>query len=79
MKSKAIYTAMAALSLVIVPMLAAAAPAPVTTPLTQRAGAPVEGDSALAGGGLIIAALALIAVGIGVYIAADSDDSPNSP
>lgn len=79
MKSKAIYTAMAALSLVTTPMLAAAAPAPVTTPLTQRAGASVEDDNALARGGFIIAALALIAVGIGIYIAADSDDSPNSP
>lgn len=77
MKLKSLYTAMAALSLVAAPSIAAAAP--VATPLTQPATESVDGDNALAGGGFIIAAFAVIAIGLGVYVAADSDDSPNSP
>ncbi|KQN07415.1 hypothetical protein ASE79_18880 [Sphingomonas sp. Leaf28] len=68
---------MAALSLVVTPTIAAAAP--VATPLTQPATESVDGDNALAGGGFIIAAFAVVAIGLGVYVAADSDDSPNSP
>lgn len=78
MKLKALYTAMTALSLVAAPTIAAAAP--VATPLTQPAKESVDGDNALAGGGFIIAALAVVAVGLGVYVAVDkNDDSPNSP
>jgi hypothetical protein len=77
MKLKSLYTAMAALSLVAAPSIAAAAP--VATPLTQPATELVDGDNALAGGGFIIAAFAVVAIGLGVYVAADSDDSPNSP
>lgn len=77
MKMKAFYTAMAALSLVAAPTIAAAAP--IATPLTQPATESVDGDSALAGGGFLIAALAVVAIGLGIYAAADSDDSPNSP
>lgn len=77
MKLKSFYTAMAALSLVAAPSIAAAAP--VATPLTQPATESVDGDNALAGGGFIIAAFAVVAIGLGVYVAADSDDSPNSP
>ncbi|MES3101597.1 hypothetical protein [Sphingomonas faeni] len=77
MKLKALYTAMAALSLVAAPTIAAAAP--VATPLTQPATESVDGDNALAGGGFLIAALAVVAVGLGIYVVADSDDSPNSP
>ncbi|MEG8052041.1 hypothetical protein QP178_20060 [Sphingomonas aurantiaca] len=77
MKFKSLYTAMAALSLVAAPSIAAAAP--VATPLTQPATELVDGDNALAGGGFIIAAFAVVAIGLGVYVAADSDDSPNSP
>ncbi len=77
MKLKMLYTAMAALSLVAAPMIAAAAP--IGTPLTQPATESVDGDNALAGGGFLIAALAVVAIGVGVYVAADSDDSPNSP
>ncbi|MEG8033634.1 hypothetical protein QP179_19680 [Sphingomonas aurantiaca] len=68
---------MAALSLVAAPSIAAAAP--VATPLTQPATESVDGDNALAGGGFIIAAFAVVAIGLGVYVAADSDDLPNSP
>lgn len=77
MKLKSLYTAMAALSLVAAPSIGAAAP--VATPLTQPATESVDGDNALAGGGFIIAAFAVVAIGLGVYVAADSDDSPNSP
>jgi len=76
-KLKSFYTAVAALSLVATPTIAAAAP--VATPLTQPATESVDGDNALAGGGFIIAAFAVVAIGLGVYVAADSDDSPNSP
>jgi hypothetical protein len=76
-KLKSLYTAVAALSLVAMPTIAAAAP--VATPLTQPATESVDGDNALAGGGFIIAAFAVVAIGLGVYVAADSDDSPNSP
>ncbi len=77
MKLKSVYTAMAAFSLVAAPTIAAAAP--VATPLTQPANESVDGDNALAGGGFLIAALAVVAVGLSIYVAADSDDSPNSP
>lgn len=79
MTLKALYTAMTALSLVGAPTVAAAAPVRVATPLTQSAEEAADGSSALAGGGFIIAALAVVAIGIGIYIAADADDSPNSP
>ena len=77
---KAFYTAVAAISLVTAPTMAAAAP--VTTPLTQQASETVDGDSALAGlpgGGLIIAVFAAVFVGLGIYIAVDKNDKPNSP
>ena len=80
MKLKALYTAMTALSLVAAPTIAAAAP--VATPLTQPAKESVDGDNALegSGGGFIVAALAVVAVGLGIYVAVDkNDDSPNSP
>lgn len=77
MKLEVFYTAMTALSLVAAPTIAAAAP--VATPLTQPATESVDGDNALAGGGFLIAALAVVAVGLGIYAVADSNDKPNSP
>jgi hypothetical protein len=75
---KAFYTAVAGLSLIAAPTMAAAAP--VATPLTQPARESVDGDNALAGGGFIIAIFAVIAVGLGIYVAVDkNDDEPNSP
>jgi hypothetical protein len=74
---KAFYTAVAGLSLIAAPTMAAAAP--VATPLTQPARESVDGDNALAGGGFIIAIFAVIAIGLGIYIAVDKDDEPNSP
>jgi len=76
-KLKALYTAMTALSLVAAPTIAAAAP--IATPLTQPAAESVDGDNALAGGGFIVAALAVVAIGFGVFFAVDKDDKPNSP
>ena len=77
MKLTVLYTDLAALSLVAAPTLAAAAP--VATPLTQPATESVDGDNALSGGGFLIAALAVVAIGLGIYAAANSDDSANSP
>lgn len=77
MKFKAFYSAVAALSLAGAPTIAAAAP--IATPLTQPASESVDGDSALASGGILIAILAVAAVAAGIVVVADSDDSPNSP
>ncbi|WP_294327217.1 hypothetical protein [uncultured Sphingomonas sp.] len=78
---KAFYTALAAFSLVTAPTIAAAAP--IATPLTQPATETVDGENALAGGaGFIVLALAIVAIGLGVYVAVDSagDDAlPTSP
>jgi len=77
-KFKAFNTAIAALSLVAAPTMAAAQP--IATPLTQPASENVAGDNAFAGGGgFIILILAVVAVGLGIYAAADADDQPNSP
>lgn len=76
-KLKALYTAMTALSLVAAPTIAAAAP--IATPLTQPAAESVNGDNALAGGGFIVAGLAVVAIGFGIFFAVDKDDKPNSP
>lgn len=79
MKFKAFNTAFAALSLLVAPTVAAAQP--IATPLTQPARESVSGDNALAGGGgFVVAALAVIFIGLGIYIAVDkNDDDPNSP
>lgn len=79
---KDIYTALTALSLVAVPTIAVAAP--IATPLTRAATETVDGDSALAAGGFLIAGLSVVALGLGVYVASTADDSadedaPNSP
>ena len=78
---KAFYTALTAISLVTAPTVAAAAP--IATPLTQQASESVDGDNALAGrsggAGFIIVALAVVFIGIGIYIAVDKKDRPNSP
>lgn len=77
-KFKAFSTALAALSLVAAPTIAAAAP--VATPLTQPAAESVDGDNALAGGGIFIALLAVAAIAAGVVVVStENSDSPNSP
>lgn len=81
MKFKGFYTAMTALTLIAAPTLAAAAP--ITTPLTQPATETVAGDNELRGTGgssFVVAFGAVIAIGLGIYIAVDKNDSsPNSP
>lgn len=52
--------------------------APIAAQAADRVAAPVEGESELAGnGGAILAALAVVA--IGVFIFATDDDGPVSP
>lgn len=82
MKYKAFNTAIAALSLLVAPTVAAAQP--IATPLTQPAQESVEGDSALRGAGFgsgfFVLGLAVIFIGLGIYVAVDKDnDQPNSP
>lgn len=86
MKFKVFSTAIAALSLGVAPTLAAAQP--IATPLTQSAqpaSEQVDGDSALrgrkGGGGFLIAGIAVILIGVGIYIAVHKrhKDRPNSP
>lgn len=93
MKFKVFSTAIAALSLGVAPTLAAAQP--VATPLTQSgltqpASEQVDGDSALRGrgdddrrhgGGFLVFGIAVIIIGLGVYIAVHNrhKDRPNSP
>lgn len=79
MKFKGLYTAMTALTLVAAPTLAAAAP--IATPLTQPATEAVAGDNAaIEGSSFIVLFAAVAAIGLGVYVAVDKNDSePNSP
>lgn len=79
MKFKGLYTAMTAFSLIAAPTLAAAAP--VATPLTQPATETVDGDNAVSGSSLLIALLAVAAVGAGIAAATShsNDKSPNAP
>lgn len=79
MKFKGFYTAMSAVALLAVPTLAAAAP--IATPLTQPATEEVDGDNAAVGGSsLIIALAAVAAIGAGIYVAVDKNDTaPTSP
>lgn len=82
MKFKGLYTAVSALTLLAAPTLAAAAP--ITTPLTQPATETVSGDNDFRsrGGGAsyVVLFAAVIAIGLGIYIAVDKNDaSPNSP
>ena len=80
MKLKMFSTAVAALSLVAAPTMASAAQPVVATPLTQPAAETVDGDSALFGGGagFLVAALAIVLIGLGIYAATDGNDTPNS-
>lgn len=82
MKMKSFYTAMTALSMVV----ASTASATVSTPLTQKAVAPasetVAGENAGIGGGtgFIVLILAIGAIGLGIWAAADAGSPrPNSP
>jgi hypothetical protein len=78
-KFKGLYTAISAVSLLAVPTLAAAAP--IATPLTQPADEKVDGDNAAIGGSTLIIALAAVAaIGAGIYVAVDNNNTaPTSP
>lgn len=80
---KIVTSAALALSLVVVPTIAAAAPAAsrlsVTGPATARTGASVARSSKMGGGSsIIIAVLAAAAVIAGIVIAADGNSKPKS-
>ena len=78
---KAATTVLAAASMIALPtaaMAQTASASKLSVAAAGRTGAKVEGNE-LAGGSLIIAVLAAAAVVAGIIIAADSDDSPNSP
>lgn len=88
---RAISAATAALVLSASPAFAGApvrpsAVAPVSASGVQsgltagvRAGARSEAKNDLAGGGVIVAILAVAAIVAGIVVVADSDDEPNSP
>ena len=77
---KGLTAAVAALSMAFLPSMAVAqtASASKLSVAASRASAGVDGEN-LSGGSLIIAVLAAAAVIAGIIVAADSDDSPNSP
>ena len=79
MNFKGLKTAVAALSLVTAPTIAAAAP--ISTPLTQPATETVEGENELRGGrgGFFVAIIAVAVVILGIIIVINEDDEPNSP
>ena len=71
----------AALSIVAMPVAANAAPtsaASLSVAKSVRAATPTAKKSKLAGSGLIIVALAAVAVGGGLYLAIDNDDNSDS-
>jgi uncharacterized membrane protein HdeD (DUF308 family) len=76
-------SAVTALALVVTPTAAAAAPASAAARTTASVVAPaeetVDGENALRGGGIFVALLAAIAVILGIIIAINEDDEPNSP
>lgn len=74
------FTALAATALVTAPVVAAPAnPATsLSVPKSVRAGSISAKKEKLAGGGIIVAILAIVAIGAGVYVAADSDDDADS-
>ena len=75
---KAATAVVAAVSMIALPSMAVAqTSASKLSVASARAGAEVEGEK-LAGGSLIIAILAAAAVIAGIYVAADSDDEPES-
>jgi hypothetical protein len=74
------FAALAATALVAAPV--AAAPINPATTLSVaksvRTGSASANKNELAGGGVIIALFAVIAVGLGIYVVADSDDKADS-
>jgi hypothetical protein len=70
-----ILTTLAATALVAAPVAAAPVPAGnLSVAKAARSGSAAIKKNELAGGGFIIAILAVVAVGAGIYVAVDSDD-----
>lgn len=74
------FAALAATALVAAPV--AAAPANPASSLSVaksvRTGSTSAGKNELAGGGFIVAILAVVAVGLGIYVVADNDSDADS-
>jgi hypothetical protein len=75
---KKFLAGLAATALVAAPVAASAAPASSAASKSVRAGSVSSKKSELAGGGLIVGILALVAVGLGIYAVVDSDDDADS-
>ena len=45
----------------------------------ERAGAPVQGDSALFCGSTLLTIVLIVALGIGIFLLVDDEDDPDSP
>ena len=45
----------------------------------ERAGAPVQGESALFGGSTLLTIVLIVALGIGIFLLVDDEDDPDSP
>ena len=76
-----IMMAAAATMLVAAPVAAAPTSLSNTTSVTKsvRAGSSTKDQARLAGGsGIFIAVLAVVAIGVGIYIAVDKDDKADS-
>jgi hypothetical protein len=72
--------ALAATALVAAPVLAAPVNPATNLSLSKsvRTGSASAKKNELAGGGIIVAVLAVIAIGAGIYVVADSDDDADS-
>lgn len=73
--------AAAATSLAVAPAMAAPynPAASLSLGKSVRAGSTSKHQNDLLGGGIIIAVIAIVAVGVGVYVGVDTKDSPSSP
>jgi hypothetical protein len=70
-----ILTALAATAFVAAPVAAAPVPAGnLSVAKAARSGSATIKKNELAGGGVIVAILAVVAIGAGIYVAVDSDD-----
>lgn len=80
MKFGKYFAAVAAASMAVAPAMAAPAnsAASLSVAKSVRAGTSAKKGEQLAGGGIIVAIIAVIAIGVGIYIVADEDDSPDS-
>jgi hypothetical protein len=77
---KKLLAVLAATTLVAAPVVAAPAPTAANLSVSKsvRTGAVSDAKSEIAGGGIIVAILAVVAIGAGIYIFVDSDDDADS-